>query len=56
MGTVFMILDETETSELNLLTNWGKATKENVQGLVEQLKQKNCKFDLETLKLSAFVV
>ena len=56
MDTMFMILDETETSELNLLTNWGKATKEKVQEWVKRLKKKNCKFDLENLKLSTFVV
>ena len=57
MDTVFKILINNDTEELDLISNWGKATKESVKDWVTRLKGPlGDKFDKENLKLLAFVV
>ena len=57
MDTVFRILKTGDTEELNLVQNWGKATKDIVQTWVTRLKTSfGDKFDKDNLRLSAFVV
>ena len=57
MDTVFKILQAEDTSELDLVQNWGKATKEIVQTWDIKLQGTfGDKFDKENLRLSGFVV
>ena len=57
MDTVFRILIDGDTAELNLLEEWGKSTKKQVENWVKRLKGTfGDKFDRENLKLSAFAV
>ena len=57
MDTVFRILIDGDTAELNLLEEWGKSTKKQVETWVKRLKGTfGDKFDRENLKLSAFAV
>ena len=57
MDTVFKILQAEDKSELDLVQNWGKATKEIVQTWVTRLQGSfGDKFDKENLRLSGFVV
>ena len=52
MDTVFKILQTEDTSELDLVQNWGKATKEIVQAWVIRLQGTfGDKFDKENLSL-----
>ena len=57
VDTIFKILQVEDTSELDLVQNWGKATKEIVQAWVIKLQGTfGDKFDKENLRLSGFVV
>jgi len=57
MDTIFKILQTEDKTELDLVQNWGKATKEIVQAWVVRLKGDfGDKFDRENLRLSGFVV
>ena len=57
MDTVFRILKLGDTEELDLVQNWGKATKDIVQDWVKRLKATiGDKFDKDNLRLSGFVV
>ena len=57
MDTVFKILNNNDTEEIDLVKNWGKATADMVKAWVERLKTTlGDKFDKENLRLSAFVV
>ena len=57
MDTVFKILHNNDTEEIDLVKNWGKATADMVKAWVERLKTTlGDKFDKENLCLSAFVV
>ena len=57
MDTVFKILHNNDTEEIDLVKNWGKATADMVKAWVERLKTTlGDKFDKENLRLSAFVV
>ena len=57
MDTVFRILIDGDTTELNLLEEWGKSTKKQVENWVKRLKGTfGDKFDRENLKLSVFAV
>ena len=54
MDTVFKILTDSDTNELDLLESWGKATKKQVKEWVEHLQGNfGDKFDKDNLKLSA---
>ena len=54
MDTVFKILTDSDTNELDLLENWGKVTKKQVKEWVERLQGNfGDKFDKDNLKLSA---
>ena len=57
MDTIFKILQTEDNTELDLVQNWGKATKEIVLSWVIRL-QGNCgdKFDKANLPLSGCVV
>ena len=55
--TVYKILIDNDRKELDLLKNWGKATKEQVKDWVKRLQDRlGDKFDKENLKLSAHAV
>ena len=57
MDTVFKILQTGGSTELDLVQNWGKATKDIVQAWVTKLQGPfGDKFDKENLRLSGFVV
>jgi hypothetical protein len=57
MDTIFRILKAGDAEELDLVQNWGKATKQIVEEWVTRLRSPfGDKFDKENLRLSAFVV